>query len=325
MTVIHGIEIDEFPPVDTIKYAIANNQPLDSVLHVILVVSNPCMYARRYLLAKQCIHRLRSEKNIQVYVVELAYGNQQFYVTKPYCKTHLQLRTRDVLWHKENMINLGIQKLLPSNWKAAAWIDADVEFTSSTWALDCLKVLNGTADILQLWELAIDQGPRNETLKIFQSFGYFHSRGSKDATVWHPGFAWAITHKAYDTIGGLYDVSILGSGDHNMAMCFRDVDKALNEKCTDGYKASMEEWGHKAAGLRLAYIPGTLRHYFHGSKKNRRYHDRWEILVNHQFNPSTHLCRVHGLLQFSSECPPQLQTHILEYFQQRNEDEFFRR
>ena len=29
---------------------------------------------------------------------------------------------------------------------------------------------------------------------------------------WHPGFA-------YEKVGGLYDLSILGSGDHNMSFC----------------------------------------------------------------------------------------------------------
>ena len=44
-------------------------------------------------------------------------------------KKHLQLNTNNIpLWHKENMINIGIRKLLPNNWKAVAWIDADIEF-----------------------------------------------------------------------------------------------------------------------------------------------------------------------------------------------------
>jgi hypothetical protein len=37
----------------------------------------------------------------------------------------LQLRTDTPIWHKENMINLGVRRLLSDNYKAFAWIDAD--------------------------------------------------------------------------------------------------------------------------------------------------------------------------------------------------------
>lgn len=45
------------------------------------------------------------------------------------------------------MINLGVRYLLPEKWKAFAWIDADIEFENSTWAVDTLKILNGSRDI----------------------------------------------------------------------------------------------------------------------------------------------------------------------------------
>jgi len=60
--------------------------------------------------------------------------------------TTSNLEWNQVLWHKENMINLGVQKLLPPTWKAFAWIDADIEFDSPSWAIDTLKVLNGSCD-----------------------------------------------------------------------------------------------------------------------------------------------------------------------------------
>jgi hypothetical protein len=54
------------------------------------------------------------------------------------------------------------------------------------------------------------------------SFGYNIAKENpyinKGVNFWHPGFAWACTRKAYDKMEGLYDLSILGSGDHNMAL-----------------------------------------------------------------------------------------------------------
>jgi hypothetical protein len=135
MTVINGMELDiESYKPDEIRQAIRMNDPLDTTLHVITVISNPCKYARRYILAKEFMSRIEREDNIILYVVELAYGNDEFYVTDKNNKRHLQLRGDVPLWHKENMINLGVERLLPASWKAFAWIDADVEFENTTWA-----------------------------------------------------------------------------------------------------------------------------------------------------------------------------------------------
>ena len=146
MTVINGVEIDCLDyETNPIKYALLNNDPIDKKLHVIAVISNPCLYLRRYILMNEFIMRMEMEEpNVVLYVVELAYGNQRFVITDSKNKNHLQLRTEIPLWHKENMVNIAVKKLLPKNWKAMAWIDSDLEFESSTWAIDTLKILNGT-------------------------------------------------------------------------------------------------------------------------------------------------------------------------------------
>lgn len=48
MTVLNGIEIDAIDyPTNSTKEAILNNEPIDDVLHVIAVVSNPALFATR--------------------------------------------------------------------------------------------------------------------------------------------------------------------------------------------------------------------------------------------------------------------------------------
>ena len=173
MTVINDIEIDDIHYIkNDIKEAIINNDPIDDKLHVIAVISNPCLFARRYILMKEFIRRIESEEpNVILYVVELAYGKQRFLITDKKNKRHLQIRCDVPLWHKENMVNLGIRKLLPTNWKAVAWIDADIEFENPTWAMDTLKILNGSKDIVQLFSHALDMNPIGEAMKIFTSWG----------------------------------------------------------------------------------------------------------------------------------------------------------
>jgi len=127
MTIINGIEIDYVKYNENeIKKAILNNYPIENKLHVIMVINNICNYAIRYILAKEFIRRMKDEKDIILYVVELVYDDQEYQIAEENNNKHLRLQTdKSALWQKENMINIGVQKLLPDNWKAFAWIDSD--------------------------------------------------------------------------------------------------------------------------------------------------------------------------------------------------------
>jgi hypothetical protein len=331
MTIINNIEIDDIQyKRNIIKEAILNNDPIDDKLHVVLVISNPCLYARRYILIKEFMQRMELEEtNVIVYVVELAYKKQQFIITDAKNPRHLQLRTEVPIWHKENMINLGVRRLLPPTWKAMAWIDSDVEFENANWVLDTLKVLNGTKDVVQIFNHCVDMDQNESTMSIFTSFGSQYVKGRPYSTklmnYWHPGYAWACTRKAYDKMGGLLEVPILGSADNIMSLCFiqRGL-KGIHASSTEDYKNKVQEFQERVKTLRLGYVPGVIRHYFHGSKKNRRYHDRWQILLDYDFAPSMHLMKdKNGLLVPSPECPQGMLDEIMQYFEERNEDEFY--
>ena len=332
MTIINGIEIDDITIYkNNIKETIINNDPIENKLHVIIVISNPCLYARRYILAREFIKRMENEENIILYIVELVYNNQKFIITEKNNKNHLQLKTDIPIWHKENMINLGVKYLLPKTWKAFAWVDADIEFESHSWALDTLKILNGSYDIVQLWSHAVDMDQNLEGMNVFNSAGYqyIHNKNnynkSRGINYWHPGYAWAITRKAYEKMNGLFEISILGSGDNIMMLSLINNGlKALNEKSSDGYKKTVIEFQKNVSNFRFGYVPGVIRHYFHGSKKNRKYMERWQILVVHNYDPIEHLTKDKiGLLIPSSSCNKQLIDDIYNYFKERNEDEFF--
>jgi hypothetical protein len=303
---------------------ILNNVPIEEKLHVVTVISNPCKFKRRYKLALDFIKRMEKDPRVILYVVELEYNDStDFQVTSRDNPRHLQITmsARYPIWHKENLINIGIRELLPSDWKAVAWIDADIEFESAHWAEDTLKILNGSSDIVQLFSHCVDLGPREETLKIHESFGYKYSKG-RSGTL-HPGYAWAITRRAYEKIGGIYEESILGSGDYNMAMCL--VGKGLesiNNRNSKGYKKSIEDFQKKVETLRFGYVPGVIEHYWHGSKQKRGYEWRWRLLVDNQFDPSRDLTRdSRGLLIPGPEFPNRLLHDIWIYFKSRNEDD----
>jgi hypothetical protein len=244
-------------------------------------------------------------------------------VTKSGNPNHLQIKAETVLWHKENMINLAVKYLLPTDYRAFAWIDADIEFENATWAMDTLKVLNGHKDVVQLFSHCVDLSDENTNLNIFNSFGYSFCKQKKYTVrgidYWHPGYAWAMTRKAYERIGGLYDKGVLGSGDNIMAVSFiNQVHKLNNVNYHEDYNQSMVDFQTKVKCLRLGYVPGVIRHYFHGTKENRRYTERWKILMKHNYTPRDLYYSPEGILEctFSEE----FKSDIVNYFKERKED-----
>lgn len=328
MTIINGIEIDNinYKPND-IKLAISNNDPIEEKLNVIIVISNPCLYVKRYILLKEFEKRIiEEEENVNLYIVEMIYPKQKFIITNKLDPNHLQLKSDIPIWHKENMINLAVKYLLPSDYKAFAWIDADVEFESNTWALDTLRILNGSKDVVQLFSHCVDMEKDYSTLNIFNSFGYNFSKNKQYTTkgidYWHPGYAWAITRKAYERIGGLYDKGILGSGDSIMALSFINKASFLNNpNYNSHYNNSMLEYQIKASKLRLGYVPGVIRHHYHGSKKNRNYTERWKILMKYKYSPIEHLTYdKEGILIPTDSLSEEFKNDIMNYFKERKED-----
>ena len=324
MTIINGVEYKIYKKdiVSTIK----NNDKIENKLNVIIVISNPCNYKRRWQLALEFIDRMLNNDDVELFIVETIYGDQTFHVTDSGNKNHLQLRTDVPLWHKESMINCAVKKLLPPNWKAFAWIDSDLDFENIHWANDTLKLLNGFRDVIQLFSHCLDLDKNENTIKVFHSLGYQYETKAKyipyGSNYSHCGYAWAMTRKAYERMGDIFVWSILGSGDFQMGHAFLGNSNSVNSECSDGYKLKAKEFTKRCRDFRVGYVPGVIRHYYHGSKKNRKYADRWQILVKHQYDPFKHVVfDENGLLVPSADCPEELLTDIMNYFSERLEDD----
>src|SRR5208283_1154543 len=80
---------------------------------------------------------MRASANVKLYIVEIAYGDRPFEVAGP---GDVRLRTSDVLWHKENAINIAVSRL-PCGWKYAAYVDGDFNFSRHDWALEAIHQL----------------------------------------------------------------------------------------------------------------------------------------------------------------------------------------
>lgn len=305
-----------------------------SKLWVIAVISNPVRYQSRIDLFNAFKRRMDAA-GVNLVVVEMAFGDRFFTVTDSTNPRHVQLRSEHELWHKENMIRAGIERL-PWNWEYVAWIDADITFMrdpedSTGWVTETVHQLQHY-HVVQMFQHAIDLGPNGETLKVHNGFAYNYLRGVQDVDskgygygyVGHPGYAWACTRHAWDSIGGIQDAAILGAGDHHFALSLIGrVEASFPPKISQGYR---DPWlqtqllAEKFLARDIGCVPGSIVHHWHGKKKDRKYVERWEILTSNDFDPRWDLRRDYqGLWQLAGN-KIKLRDQIRGYMRARNED-----
>lgn len=306
--------------------SIYNNDPIESSLNVVCVHINPSHFQTRTRLTKNFIEVMNRTPNVTLYIGELVYGDDAYEVTDKNNTKHLQLRTsRDnLLWHKESLLNLVIQKCLPENWKAVAWVDADLFFDNGVdWAMHTLKILNGYKDVVQLFNMALDLDKDGNTMNAYHSFCYNIANRNKmyrsSPSFSHTGYGWSCTRKFYDTcMKGLLDICILGSGDYVMALSFINKDTTYY---SENYKKLIDEFKERCKYCRIGYIPVLISHFYHGSKSSRGYDTRWKYLQKYKYDPITMISRDrNGLIIPNKNFPKGLRNYMTKYFNDRQED-----
>ena len=301
----------------------------DNTLHVVGVISNPIRYHSRYRLFRQWYEEMQNTPNVKVYVVEVAYGDRQFECTESGNEMHLQLRSRQEIWLKEGMINLAIKHLLPLHWKYLCWMDCDVSFLDRHWAQEALHQLQ-FFPIIQPWRDCMDMGFHGTVLQHFQSFCYIHRLGvqkqkhpSQPYKYAHSGFAWCCTRRFWEEIVKLIDFAILGSADHHMAFGLVGEEKdTIHRYSHPNFHKLIYEWSrraYRACRGRVGFVPTTILHHFHGPKAKRKYRERWDILIDNDFDPLKDLTYDEQGLPFILGKPELLQD-CHEYHVGRNED-----
>lgn len=173
-------------------------------------------------------------------------------------------------------------------------------------------------------------GPKNETQ--FQAYSYGYAIGNGLAEYAHvlwftPGFGWGFSRKAYDALGGIYDLCIAGSSDLVMARIFSGLSsKDINEdkKISEPFRKSYDDFGWKfrnlSEDLKVGYPNVSIKHYYHGKFGKRYYNERYKILEEDSFNPYTDLYRnEYGIYQVKATKTRVIE-RMKEYFTSREED-----
>lgn len=245
---------------------------------------------------------------------------------------------RDFLWHKERLLTIGVQRL-PDAYDAVLWVDADVTFDLPDIRERIEQVLEKYA-ILQPWSDAIyhDEAgrPLNGVFDVTQpgalDFGRWlwevpqFLRRSAAAVNWeqetyvraHTGLAWAARREWFDQVG-LYEYSLGGNGDETLCEgCWGVSDAIARANYSRPHWAHVLRWiarCYDAVRGQVGYVPGTIRHLWHGPIRGRGYRVRQLQLRASGFDPEAHLIDQPGeALVWSDAAPGGLVAWMREYF-----------
>lgn len=333
---------------------------IDQPLHIIVPIFNPLRFKSRWKLFQRFVKVAEDAGGI-VHTVEAAFGERSPAVSTRAPQgeaadhsrhngsehTYTLVRTNHEFWVKEQLINLGFQRIsqLYPNWKYGAWIDADVTFTRPNWVGETVHQLQHYK-FLQLFSHAVDLCPKYTPLQSQRvSFLEAYMKGMrvnasyyKDSSCYYgsgkaafpgaTGLAWAATREALDDVGGLMDFCILGSADWHQVHCLVGKGQYSAPKgLSRDYKDKIMLWQERAEKhirRKVGVVSGLLAHHFHGRKADRKYKERWAPLVEFQYQPSIDIKPdtqgLYQLVDHGDDRSLGLRDAIMRYLRERNED-----
>lgn len=275
---------------------------------------------------------------VNVTVCELQYGERPFVCDLPHIN-HIGVRAEGWCWSKENLINIAVNRLPDARY--VCWEDADVFHRRGDWAAAVIDALQ-RYPVVQTWTQCIDFGPKEEVVALHHSLAGLYTQGlpicrdeNNPAKAWwkweggryeyaHSGLSWACRREFLDHTDGLFELALIGSGDYHMALAMLGkAELKLFGEVGPLYRNCLMDWQDKATEFlrgRLGVVPGTIEHRFHGRKSDRKYIGRWEMFIQHGFDPSVDMRRNEdGVLEWSGS-KPKLELEWERYLRSRIED-----
>ena len=327
----------------------------EQTLHIAGVYSNPFRWRSRRQLFNDFVHHMRATPNVQLHVVELAYGDRPFEVTEEGDPLAVRLRTDCEMFHKENLINLGVRSF-PAGWRYGGYSDGDFHFTRHDWALEAIHLLQHH-EFVQLFSnycdvtsatATSDTGHRMYRSNSSFAWNYLHQAEFKalkqkqqETDPYYglplptaefpfgfppgaPGGAWAWRRSAFDTVGGMLDTCVMGSADWWMAFGLIGQRTMLKGDATiRSYNDEIRNWQARARALtaNMGCVDNFALHFWHGSSSSRAYGNREATLADLKFDPRLDITKDwQGVYRWTGN-KPRLRDAVRRYFINRMEDE----
>ncbi len=289
---------------------------------------------RNYRLFREALRRA----GIPLLTSELAFGSTSHVLTDDDADVLIQLRTADVLWHKERLLNLSLDRL-PDGCDKVVWIDCDVLLQNTQWVTETAALLEEHR-VVQPFSHCVRLGPGETSCnpamlpfghredELFYGLAFGVAAYGREALAnffhhGHTGFAWAIRR---DVLAkhGLFEHNLLANGDTDVGHAmYGNGDYWSKKKLGPKVQAHLERWAepfHEDVRSSVGFVGGALLHLWHGDVKDRLY-DK-SIAVMEGFDPDTDLSAdpATGLYGWA-QANPELREWSRTYFGRRREED----
>lgn len=308
----------------------------NGALWAITTYFNPAGYQRRL----RNYRIFRRHLSVPLLTVELAFDGD-FELRQGDADRLLQLRGRDVMWHKERLLNIALNHL-PAACDKLIWIDCDLVYTRQGWTadldrlLDEFPIVQGFRRVLhlsrhasvercswgdeQLWGTSI----ASRNLAGHSTSDDFAGVDTSRASPRGVGLVWAARR---DVISrhGFYDACIAGGGDQAfVGAAYGRFEAAIRGQCMTGPGAiHYLAWArplYETIRGRVGCVDADILHLWHGDRADRRRSERHERLAEFGFDPFEDIAvDATSCWMWSSE-KPGMHAWLRWYFHSRKED-----
>ena len=232
-------------------------KPLPTDLAAVSVFFNPAGY-RSTVENFRKFYRSVRDQGIELHAVEIAFGDATFDLSD--LPGVLQVRTQDVMWQLERMINHTITGLA-ERFTKVVWLDTDVFFENPNWFQETSEALDQKL-VVQPFREAVwldAEGGELRRMPGMVSGMKNSAQLAENPAKMHPGFAWG-SRRELISKHGLPDFCILGGADRVFANAIYDVEwaremsyypAALQQRIRDwktGIRRRRAEPGHLGRG-----------------------------------------------------------------------------
>jgi len=217
--------------------------------------------------------------------------------------TTLHVPVTDIIWHKERLLNLAIERL-PDVYDAVCWIDSDIVFL-------CENITDSIVAVLRDWPIAQPW----QKLQALNEHGNIVPRLSAHGTpLWENSAAWAnqcspgnrdkirgapagaicARRETIVAMGGIFDAALCSSNDllflraiFNQPL-LPDDPLALSNSFVEYYDSYRSKAAATTRGA-LGHVAGDILHFFHGKCEFRQHEQQRLLLRKFDYSPQQHL------------------------------------
>lgn len=326
----HTKSIDDQANSNRLYKELTNYNPPQSDIGVVCCYFNPCDYKSKFLNFSKFLSEIRST-NIEPLVVESYTENSKYRVNK-LTKNCISIKTESVFWMKEQLLNVGIKRLLVKNYKYIMWIDADIKFNKIDWWKDVILATEFYG-VAQIFSNSKKENVKSENKeKNSSAYKLTHCNKKNDTHILldrkgEPGYG-CCYHRSFLEKNLLFDLAVVGGGDLlnliGFYYCKETHDIILRDRffknTTYDFKIEFINWCKRNKKIKngVGYANLDIDVMFHGNEVNRRYINREKILKQCEFTPTTDIELNNGIYLIKNKS---LEQKLKEYFINRKEDE----